>query len=174
MLIWGENAFDALLEANIRQVAYVPDAGLASLISACQVEPSMTTLSPLSEQDAVGLACGAWLGGDRAAVLMQSSGVGNCVNAFSMAQSCRMPLLVFVTMRGEWGEANPWQVPMGKATPDLLELMGFTVHRLHQAEHAHATVRAASTIAFESQQLVAVLISQALIGSKSFVAKDGR
>lgn len=170
LLSWGKDAFDALLSARIRQVAHVPDAGLSELINACESEPSMTVVSPLSEQDAVGLACGSWLGGDRAAVFMQSSGVGNCVNAFSMAQSCRMPLLLIVTMRGEWGEANPWQLPMGKATPDLLRLMGFTVHRLQASQDAVTTVSSATTLAFESQQMVAILISQAVIGSKVFTS----
>ena len=118
------------------------------------------------------MACGAWLGGDRAVMLMQSSGVGNCVNAFSMAQSCRMPLLLIVTMRGEWGEANPWQVPMGKATPDVLKLMGFTVYRLDDAEETSPTVTAAATLAFQSQQMVAILVSQKLIGAKAFRQGD--
>ncbi len=60
------------------------------------------------------MLAGAWLGGVRGVLLMQSSGVGNCVNLLSLVQECRFPLLMIVTMRGEWGETNPWQVPMGR------------------------------------------------------------
>lgn len=166
---WSEDAFDVFLEGGIRQVAFVPDAGLSPLIEACKAEPSMITASPLSEEDGVGMAYGAWLGGDRAVMLMQSSGVGNCVNVFGMAQSCRMPLLIVVTMRGEWGEANPWQVPMSKAVAPVLQSVGFAIHRLEDAREARTMFKAAVTMAFESQQSVAVLVAQKVIGSKSFV-----
>jgi hypothetical protein len=70
-----------------------------------------------TEEEGIALAAGAWLGGQRAVLLMQSSGVGNCINMLSLPVNCRMPFLTLVTMRGEWGEFNPWQVPMGTATP---------------------------------------------------------
>lgn len=165
---WNEEAFQALQATNVRQVAYVPDAGLSGLIAACEAEPSMSCVSPVTEEDGIGLALGAWLGGQRSAIFMQSSGVGNCVNGFSMAQSCRVPLLLIVTMRGEWGEANPWQVPMGKAVPGVFEIMGFTVKRLWPESDARATFEAAATLAFEGLQPVAVLVSQAVIGAKAF------
>lgn len=167
---WGDAAFEALRAAEIRQVGYVPDAGLSRLLERCAAEPGMSMVSPVTEEDIIGLACGAWLGGQRAVVLMQSSGVGNIVNALSMAQSCRFPLLMLVTMRGEWGEANPWQVPMGKATPLVLAQMGVHVHRLDHVDETKAAVTACATLAFESTQPVALLISQKLIGAKAFVA----
>ena len=64
----------------------------------------------------VAMLAGAWLGGERGALLMQSSGAGNCINMLGMINECRFPLLMILTMRGHWGEFNPWQVPMSHAT----------------------------------------------------------
>lgn len=69
-----------------------------------------------TEEEGIGVVTGSWLGGQRAALLMQSSGVGNCVNMFSLLDSCRVPFLTLVTMRGEYAEFNPWQGPMGRRT----------------------------------------------------------
>jgi sulfopyruvate decarboxylase TPP-binding subunit len=99
---------------------------------------------------------------------MQSSGVGNCVNMLSLTQACRLPLLMLITMRGEWGEFNPWQLHMGQRVRQTLELCGTIVHRLDDAGRAADTVRAAGVLAFEGQMPVAVLIGQALIGAKAF------
>ena len=114
------------------------------------------------------LAAGAWLGGQRAVLLMQSSGVGNCVNMLALNQVGRFPLLALVTMRGEWGEQNPWQLPMGQSAAEVLKLAGVIVQRLDTPERAGDTVRAAGDMAFEGQVSVAVLIGQRLIGAKSF------
>src|SRR3546814_17476450 len=78
-----------------------------------------------TEEEGVGLAAGAWLGGQRAVVLMQSSGVGNTINAVaSLISSAQFPMFATVTMRGQWGEGNPWQVPMGPAVGPVLPAVG--------------------------------------------------
>lgn len=92
-----------------RQASYVPDAGHAGLIELLQADPDICTTVLTTEEEGVALAASAWLGGERSVLLMQSSGVGNCVNMVSLAASCRFPLLALVTMRGEWDEFNPWQ-----------------------------------------------------------------
>ncbi|HEX7198028.1 MAG TPA: hypothetical protein VF213_01035, partial [Dongiaceae bacterium] len=117
------------------------------------------------------LAAGAWLGGQRAVLLIQSSGVGNCVNMLSLIATCRFPLLVLVTMRGEWAEFNPWQVPMGRATPAAFEIMGVQSHRVEDAAQAAPTVAAAAAMAFEGDQAIAVLFSQRMLGRKTWVEK---
>jgi sulfopyruvate decarboxylase TPP-binding subunit len=111
---------------------------------------------------------GAYLGGQRGVLLLQSSGVGNCINMLSLAAECRIPLLMLVTMRGEWGEFNPWQVTMGQATPAVLEAMGTLVLRADDADRIVETVRAGSVLAFDSARMVAVLIGQRAIGAKVF------
>ena len=99
---------------------------------------------------------------------MQSSGVGNTINALALPQATRMPFLAIITMRGEWGEVIPWQVPMGQATPAVLEAMGVKVFRADRAEDVGAIVAAAAKLAYNTNQSAAVLLSQRLIGAKEF------
>jgi sulfopyruvate decarboxylase alpha subunit len=166
---WRDEIFAALKAADIRQVGYVPDAGHSRLIELCDSDPAIRAVRLTSEEEGIGLAAGAWLGGMRAALLMQSSGVGNCVNLLSLAKSCRFPLVLLVTMRGEWAEFNPWQVPMGSRTRAALELMDVLVYRVERAEEAGETVTAALDLAFNGDLAAAVLLSQRLIGAKRWV-----
>ncbi len=165
---WSEAIYRALGELGVQQVAYVPDAGHARLIELCAADRAMRAVVLTTEEEGVALLAGAWLGGARGVLLMQSSGLGNCVNMLALNRSCRLPLLTLVTMRGEWGEFNPWQLPMGQTATDVLKLAGAIVHRLDDAGAAGETVQAAGRIAFEGQVPVAVLIGQKLIGTKSF------
>jgi sulfopyruvate decarboxylase TPP-binding subunit len=103
--------------------------------------------------------------------LMQSSGVGNCINMLSLVSVGRFPFLTIVTMRGEWAEFNPWQVPMSQATQKVLEAMGVIVYRVSDADEVAGTVEAAARFAFEGDQAVAVLLSQKLIGRKKWTAE---
>ena len=165
---WQADVFAALKSANITQLGYVPDAGHAHLIKAAHADPAMHAVVLTTEEEGIALAAGAWLGGQRACLLMQSSGVGNCINMLSLPVNCRMPFLTLVTMRGEWGEFNPWQVPMGTATPTVLTATGVHVRRADRPDEAAETVAAAAALAFGSMVPVAVLFSQRLIGIKVF------
>jgi sulfopyruvate decarboxylase alpha subunit len=169
---WPLAIFEALRAAEVRQVAYVPDAGHSELIERCIAEPAMKTVPLTTEEEGVALLAGAWLGGERGALLMQSSGVGNCVNMLSLTRTCRFPLLMLVTMRGQWGEFNPWQVPMGQITGEVLELTGSLTFALETAEAAGETVAAAARMAFEGPAAAAVLIGQRLVGVKSFASES--
>jgi sulfopyruvate decarboxylase alpha subunit len=122
-----------------------------------------------TEEEGVAIAAGAWLGGDRHALLMQSSGVGNCINMMSLLDSCRFPFLTLVTMRGEYAEFNPWQGPMSRATPGVMEAMGITVYRVSKADEVEDVVSAALDSVFEAGDRVAILLSQSLIGRKKWV-----
>jgi len=166
---WRDAVFIALKSVEIRQVGYVPDAGHARLIELVHADPQIRAVSLTTEEEGVALAAGAWLGGQRAALLMQSSGVGNCINMLSLAKACRFPLTMLVTMRGEWAEFNPWQVAMGSKTQAALELMDVLVYRVDDAETAAETVAAALDIAFNGDLATAVLLSQRLIGAKRWV-----
>lgn len=152
----------------MRQVAHVPDAGHKRLIGLCAADNSIALVPLTTEEEGVALLAGAYLAGQRGALLMQSSGVGNCVNMLSLTRVCRLPLLMVVTMRGEWGEFNPWQVPMGQSTPKVLELCGVLCFRADTPGAVEETVAAAARMAFEGPQAAAVLLGQRLIGAKSF------
>jgi sulfopyruvate decarboxylase alpha subunit len=168
---WQEKTFLILKEGGVRQIAYVPDAGHAHVIRRAQADPEIRDVVLTTEEEGVALTSGAWLGGQRAVLLMQSSGVGNCVNMFSLLQSCRFPFLTLVTMRGEYAEFNPWQCPMGQSAQAAMELMGITVLRASTPQQVPELVSAALDAAFEGGQQVAVLLSQSLIGRKKWEQK---
>jgi sulfopyruvate decarboxylase alpha subunit len=165
---WPASIHRTFTQAGVRLVSYVPDAGHKRLIERCQTDDAIRTVPLTTEEEGVGLAMGAWLGGEKSVLLLQSSGVGNLVNVLGGAQECRCPLMIIATMRGEFGEFNPWQVPMGRATPAVLREMGVGVERVSEAEKVGPAVKAALRQAYSSYAAVAVLISQSLVGIKSF------
>ena len=163
-----DGIYQALLKHQVRQVAYVPDSGHLQLINRCAESRQLISVPLTTEEEGVALLAGAWLGGDRGVLLMQSSGVGNCINMFSLSSVCQMPLLMLVTMRGEQGEFNPWQVPMGNNTETLLNTAGITVLPVFESEKLVETVEAAARNVFQGPAAVAVLISQRIAGVKTF------
>jgi len=166
--MWPDDIHRELSAAGVGVVGYVPDAGHKRLIELCQADNNMRAVVLSTEEEGIGLAAGAWLGGQKSVLLMQSSGVGNIVNVLGMVRECRFPLVTLVTMRGEQGEFNPWQVPMGQAVRPVLEAMGTVVQYADKADDMGAVVNAALRLAYNSYASVAVLISQRLIGIKSF------
>ena len=168
---WQQAIVKVLKEGGVRQIAYVPDAGHAHVIRSAVADPEIEDVVLTTEEEGVALACGAWLGGQRAVLLMQSSGVGNCINMLSLLQAADFPFFTLVTMRGEYAEFNPWQGPMGKATQRALELMGVHVLRASQPDEVEPVVRAGFDAAFEAGEKVAVLLGQSLIGRKSWQRK---
>ncbi|MDA1098101.1 MAG: thiamine pyrophosphate-binding protein [Proteobacteria bacterium] len=165
---WTEAIFSVLREWRVRQVAYVPDAGHSELIRRCDGAAGMRLVPLTTEEEGIALLAGAWLGGQRGVLLMQSSGVGNCINMLSLARVCRFPLLTLVTMRGQWGEFNPWQVPMGQLTPKVLEAADNLVFSVDDPGRMGQTMAAAARMVFEGPAQAAVLIGQSVIGAKSF------
>ena len=165
---WPEEIFAVLQRFEVRQVAYVPDAGHARLIELVLGAPAMRAVPLTTEEEGVALLAWAWAGGQRAVLLMQSSGVGNCVNMLSLTQVLRFPFLTLVTMRGEWGEFNPWQVPMGSTTAGVFELAGIRVLRAENSSEVSEVIEAAAGQVYHALTPTAVLLSQRLIGAKVF------
>ena len=165
---WQDAVFKVLKQGGVRQIAYVPDVGHSHAIRSAIADPDIEDIVLTTEEEGVALVSGAWLGGQRAVLLMQSSGVGNCVNMLSLMSNCRFPLVTLVTMRGEWAEFNPWQVPMGRGTPGAFELMGVQVRRVDDAAVAADEVQAAIDDAYGADQAIAVLFSQRLLGRKKW------
>lgn len=165
---WPTAVYQTLKAANVQQMAYVPDAGHSTLINLLSEDSDVVSNMLTTEEEGIAISAGAWLGGQRAVLLMQSSGVGNCINMLSLPAIARFPLLMLVTMRGEWAEFNPWQVPMSRATQPALEAMGLRTLRVDKAEDMVETVEAAAALAYEADQQVAVLIGQRLLGKKKW------
>jgi sulfopyruvate decarboxylase alpha subunit len=166
---WPEEIFEILQRFDVRQVPYVPDAGHSTLIERVLASSTMRGITLTTEEEGVALLAGAWAGGQRGVLLMQSSGVGNCINMLSLTQVFRFPFLTLVTMRGEWGEFNPWQVPMGSSTQAVFELSGIKVLRASQPSEVGEVMEAAASQAYNACTPTAVLLSQRLIGTKVFV-----
>jgi sulfopyruvate decarboxylase TPP-binding subunit len=170
---WAAGLWDALRAHDIAQVTYVPDAGLSGVIRRAVRSNDVVAVPLCSEQEGVALLAGAWLGGRRGVLCMQSSGVGNCINLLTLARTCRFPLLMVVTMRGQWGERNPWQVPMGSTAADALRLAGALVFEVDDATDVGPAVDAAAAMVFSGPAMAAVLIGQRVIGAKAFAATAG-
>ena len=157
---WQNNLFKILKSEEIKIFSYVPDAGHKILINNA-IEDNLITAVPLtSEEEGIGIAAGSYLGGLKSVLLMQSSGVGNCINQF--------PFLTIVTMRGEFGEGNPWQYAMGQAVIPALKSIGINCLKIDSEYDVEKTIKAALTMVFKSERSVAVLLSQKLIGAKAF------
>lgn len=165
---WPTQIYNLLKTANVQHMAYVPDAGHTTLINLFNADPDVKSNVLTTEEEGVAIGAGAWLGGQRSVLLMQSSGVGNCINMLSLPIMARFPLLMLVTMRGEWAEFNPWQVPMGQATQAALEAVGVRVMRADTAEDLVDIVESAATLAYEADQQIAVLIGQRILGKKKW------
>ena len=165
---WPEDIFSVLEKYDVRQVPYVPDAGHSQLIERVLASSTMRGILLTTEEEGVALLAGAWLGGQKGVLLLQSSGVGNCINMLSLIETCQMPLLMLVTMRGEWGEFNPWQVPMGSSTQAVFELCGIKVLRATHPQEVQEVVEAGAAQAYNACTPTAVLLSQRLIGAKVF------
>jgi sulfopyruvate decarboxylase alpha subunit len=163
---WPDRLFEAIKRGGVRQVGYVPDAGHARLIDRCRADPDIHDIVLTTEEEGIALAAGAWLGGQRAALLMQSSGLGNCINMLSLARTCRFPLLMLITMRGEWEEFNPWQVPMGSIVDPVLKLCEAEVYRVREPGEVPGIAERAVQQTFGDERIVAMVLSQQLIGRK--------
>jgi sulfopyruvate decarboxylase alpha subunit len=168
---WSLDVFRAIEARNITLVCTVPDGGLTNLLDLIAADDKIGLVTLSTEEEGIGIATGCWLGGGRAMIAMQSSGIGNCINALGLPLAYRAPCLMLVTMRGQWGEFNPWQVPMGQAAKPALEAMGVRCFPVERPEEVGETFAAAADLALNSRTSAAVLVSQRIIGAKGFGQK---
>ncbi len=166
---WQRDVMRVLKEHDVKHVVYVPDAGHSTAIRTAEADPGIKSVVLTTEEEGIGYLAGAWLGGERGALLMQSSGVGNCLNTLALQVCARFPLLMVVTMRGDWAEFNGWQNPMGQATEPALKLMGVLTWRADKPEEVAPLLHGAATMAFNGDSACAVLLGQRLIGEKQWV-----
>jgi sulfopyruvate decarboxylase alpha subunit len=165
---WSADVLEAMKAREIATVATIPDGGLTRLLLLCREAREMRVVTLTTEEEGVGIVTGLWLGGKRGMIAMQSSGVGNCINALGLPAIMRAPCLMLVTMRGQWGEFNPWQVQMGQGTRPVLEAVGAKCFPVDRAEEVGETFSAAADLAFNGGFSCAVLVGQRIIGAKGF------
>ncbi|MCM2505942.1 thiamine pyrophosphate-binding protein [Aureimonas altamirensis] len=166
---WQSDVYRVLKQHDVRHVVYVPDAGHSTAIRMAVADEAVHSVVLTTEEEGIGYLAGAWLGGERGALLMQSSGVGNCINTLALQACVRFPLLMLVTMRGDWAEFNAWQNPMGQATEAALKLMGVMTWRADVPSEVEPLLHGAATMAFNGDSATALLLGQRLIGEKKWV-----
>jgi len=166
---WQHQILPILKQFGVKHVVYVPDAGHSIAIRGAEQDDDIVSVALTTEEEGIGYLAGAWLGGERGALLMQSSGVGNCINTLALQAMTHFPLLMLVTMRGDWAEFNPWQNPMGRATEAALNLMEVRTWRADRPEDVARLVHGAATMAYDGDEACAVLLGQRLIGEKKWM-----
>ena len=165
---WAEPAYRLLRDAGYSQFCYVPDSGHRDLIELAHADEDAIAIPLTTEEEGVAIVAGADLGLARGVLLMQSSGVGNTVNMLSLIRHCAFPFLTLVTLRGDFGEQNPWQYAMGEAVEPVMQAMGVITLRAERADDVLPTVEAAIGMVHPGGRAVAVLLTQRLIGAKKF------
>jgi len=165
---WSGQVYNLIKDAGISLVTTVPDAGLTRLLNMCADDNDIRVVTLSTEEEGVGIGYGAWLGGTRSILCLQSSGTGNIINGLALPAFAESPFLMLVTMRGQEGEGNPAQFPMGRAVRSVFEAMGVTCLEAETKEDVAALFAKASRLVFDENKMVAVLIAQKVIGSKTF------
>lgn len=148
-----------------RHVIYVPDNPLSHIVRALDTRfPEVSVTIATREEEAVGIAAGLYLGGARPTVMMQSSGLGNALNGLaSLLVAYQIPVLLVISMRGDPGEWNAAQVPMGRAVRPILDALGVQHLSVEAPEAAEETVRLAASLAFGVRLPAACLLPRRLM-----------
>ncbi len=165
---WAADLFNLFVEAGISLFPYVPDAGNKRLIELADAHNESRPVLLSSEEEGIAICAGADLVGQRGVVCMQSSGVGNCPNFLSFVKGGGFPILMMVTMRGDYGEGNPWQYPMGQAVEPILHAMGVLTYRVEKPEDLLSAARAALLTSGQGRQSAALILTQQFLGAKAF------
>lgn len=165
---WPKLLFDDLIDAGVTLFPYIPDAGNKRLIEYAEDHNSARPVLLTTEEEGVAVCAGADLVGEKAVVCMQSSGVGNIPNFLSLVNGARFPVLLMVSMRGDFGEQNPWQYPMGQAVEPVLQAMGVLIFKVDRADDLGPATQAALSAVFKSGKSAAIILSQRFLGAKSF------
>ena len=165
---WPAELFNLFQEAEITLFPYIPDAGNARLIELAGAHTETRPVLLTTEEEGVAVCAGADLVGKRGVLCMQSSGVGNCPNFLSLVKGGSFPILMMVSMRGDYGEQNPWQYPMGQAVEPILHAMGVLTFRVDRPEELTPAASAALSASGKGGQSAALILSQKFLGAKAF------
>jgi sulfopyruvate decarboxylase alpha subunit len=122
---WAKHVADILRRNDMRLFATVPDYIVSQVLDHLWADSDCRVVTATREEEGLGILSGAWLGGQRGALLMQNSGLGNCVNTLgSLNVAAQLPVVLVISHRGDLGEFNPAQVPIGQATERILDALG--------------------------------------------------
>ena len=164
---WAETIVKALKDWDTSMIVYVPDISIHQVTSLIEADPFFHLVSATREEEAIGIAAGAYAVGRNSAVFMQSSGFGNCVNALaSLCIPCRTPIPLFINLRGGVGEFNIAQVTMGRTTRPILDLLGLIHFTLDDEYKMDRLLDGALKLCHAGRQPVAICMTQLLHGGK--------
>ena len=156
--------FESLKECDIRLVSALPETWLVHLIRMAEEDPDMILVRLAKEEEGVGISAGAHFAGVKSAMLMQNHGFMAAINGIvSFAHLYKIPLLMFISYRGSFGERDPWQTQGGNATEPLLRALGIPYFLLANADMVKKRIRQAQTLAESSLQPVAILLMRDLM-----------
>ena len=166
---WHEIVRDTLKAHDVRLVTYVPDNVLRPLIEAIHADPFFTAFTATREEEAVGIVSGAWMGGMRGIVLMQTSGFATLPNVLaSLPVPFQIPVLMMVSERGTLGEFNSGQAMVARTMRPALDSLGMEHHTLTRLDEVEFIVDRSIRQAVATQQPVCWILSPLLTGGKVF------
>ncbi|HIM37764.1 MAG TPA: decarboxylase [Dehalococcoidia bacterium] len=164
---WAETIVESLKKSNTSLIAYVPDISIHQVTSLIEADPFFHLVSASREEEAIGIAVGSYAVGRNSAVFMQSSGFGNSVNAIaSLCIPARVPIPIFINLRGGVGEFNIAQVAMGRTTRPILDLLGLVHFTLENENRLDTLLDGALKLCHSNRQPVAICLTQMLHGGK--------
>src|ERR1700732_513733 len=150
--------YDALKDGGVRLISALPETWLVHLIRMAEDDPDMILVRLAKEEEGVGISAGAHLAGIKSAMLMQNHGfLASITGMVSCAQLYRIPLMMLISYRGEFGERDPWQTEGGGVTEDLLRALRIPFIRLDQPDHVGRRIHQAQTLALSANKPVALL-----------------
>ena len=168
---WHEVVLQTLKRNDVRLVPYVPDRVLTTLIRSLHADPFFTTFATAREEEAVGIVAGAWMGGQRGAILMQTSGFATLANVLaSLVVPCQIPLIMFVSERGTLGEFNLGQAMVCKTMRPVLDSLGVENHTITRQDEFAFIIDRSIKQAVATQAPVVFILSPLLTGGKVFEA----
>ena len=166
-MTWHEETVEALRDEDVDVVAYLPDSVLAPLIETVEADDDFEAVPVAREEEAVGVLSGAWLGGRRGALVCQTSGLANTLNAVgSLSKPWGLPFVGIVSRRGDLGEHNLAQVSGGYGMPRVLNEMGVRNSSMRGGADVGQAVRLAAETAFSTEDPYVLLVETTLTGGK--------
>jgi sulfopyruvate decarboxylase alpha subunit len=164
---WAHRVLEAFRAEDVRNLVFVPDTVMGRLLALAEEDGSFRPIAVHREEEAVGVLSGLYLGGQRGAMLVQSSGLGNALNALgSLAAAYRIPFPLLVSLRGELGEFNPAQLVMGRAVPGCLGALGLQHVTLRREDELEVLLAGALKTCYTSDEPFGILLSAQLTGWK--------
>ena len=156
--------YDALKACDVKIISAMPETWLVPLIRVAEEDPEMTLVRLAKEEEGVGISAGAYLAGVNSALLMQNHGFLAAINPIvSLTFLSKIPLLMLISLRGHFGERDPWQTQGGLVTEPILRALNIPIWHLSNPTDIHRRLKDAQTLAHTALHPVAVLLSRELM-----------